>query len=85
VHGFVVKPHGWKECDNKKLPGLLFIHLGTSALAYPARRMLKRAFPGPQGVRDDRWSTMRNLNLFANQRYFVVAVNPTGSTMFGQG
>jgi len=46
VHGFVVKPHGWKESDNKKWPGLLFIYGGTSALASPARRTPKKAFPG---------------------------------------
>lgn len=38
VHGFVVKPHGWKEGDEKKKwPGLLFIHGGTSGLVSPAR------------------------------------------------
>jgi len=67
VHGFVVKPHGWKEGDEKKKwPGLLFIH------------------GGPQGVWDDRWSTRWNPNVFAHQGYFVVAINPTGSTTFGQ-
>ncbi|KAI9510583.1 alpha/beta-hydrolase [Russula earlei] len=66
VHGFVVKPHGWKEGDKRKWPGLLFIH------------------GGPQGVWDDRWSTRWNPNVFAHQGYFVVAVNPTGSTTFGQ-
>lgn len=85
VHGFVVKPYGWKEGDNKKWPGLLFIHGGTSALASLAGPMLKKAFPGPQGAWDDRWSTRWNPNVFGNQGYFVVAVNPTGSTTFGQG
>lgn len=37
VHGFVVKPHGWKEGDKRKWPGLLFIHGGMSKmLASPA-------------------------------------------------
>jgi dipeptidyl aminopeptidase/acylaminoacyl peptidase len=31
VHGYVVKPYGWKEGDVKKWPGLLLIHGGTSA------------------------------------------------------
>jgi dipeptidyl aminopeptidase/acylaminoacyl peptidase len=35
VHGFVVKPYGWKEGDKKKWPGLLFIHGGMLALAKP--------------------------------------------------
>ena len=46
--------------------------------------MLKR-FTGPQGAWDDRWSTRWNPNAFAHQEYFVVAINPTGSTTFGQG
>ncbi|KAH9969542.1 alpha/beta-hydrolase [Russula dissimulans] len=73
VHGFVVKPHGWEEGDKKRWPGLLFIHGGAFI-----------SFTGPQGVWDDRWSTRWNPNVFANQGYFVVAVNPTGSTTFGQ-
>jgi dipeptidyl aminopeptidase/acylaminoacyl peptidase len=35
VHGFVVKPYGWKEGDKKKWPGLLLIHGGKSAPAKP--------------------------------------------------
>jgi len=66
VHGYVVKPYGWREGDVKRWPGLLFIH------------------GGPQGVWDDRWSTRWNPNVFAHQGYFVVAINPTGSTTFGQ-
>jgi hypothetical protein len=46
--------------------------------------MLKR-FTGPQGSWDDQWSTRWNPNVFAHQEYFVVAINPTGSTTFGQG
>lgn len=35
VHGFVVKPYGWKEGDKKKWPGVLLIHGGMLALAKP--------------------------------------------------
>lgn len=35
VHGFVVKPYGWKEGDKKKWPGLLLIHGGMLTLAKP--------------------------------------------------
>ena len=35
VHGFVVKPYGWKEADKKKWPGVLLIHGGMLALANP--------------------------------------------------
>ncbi|KAH8109330.1 Alpha/Beta hydrolase protein, partial [Phellopilus nigrolimitatus] len=52
---------------------------------------VKKAFPvvliihgGPQGVWEDGWSTRWNHNVFAQQGYFVVAINPTGSTTFGQ-
>jgi dipeptidyl aminopeptidase/acylaminoacyl peptidase len=31
VHGYVVKPYGWKKGEEKKWPGLLFIHGGASA------------------------------------------------------
>ncbi|KAJ3932308.1 MAG: Alpha/Beta hydrolase protein [Lentinula lateritia] len=51
----------------------------------------KKAFPilllihgGPQGAWEDQWSTRWNPNVFAQQGYFVVAMNPTGSTSFGQ-
>ncbi|KZV95473.1 alpha/beta-hydrolase [Exidia glandulosa HHB12029] len=39
---------------------------------------------GPQGVWDDNWSTRWNPNVWAQQGYVVVAINPTGSTTFGQ-
>ncbi|KAH8113489.1 alpha/beta-hydrolase [Phellopilus nigrolimitatus] len=51
----------------------------------------KKAFPvvltihgGPQGVCEDGWSSRWNHNVFAQQGYFVVVINPTGSTTFGQ-
>ncbi|KAL1411579.1 Dipeptidyl-peptidase 5 [Vanrija albida] len=39
---------------------------------------------GPQGAWNDAWSTRWNLALYASAGYFVVAVNPTGSTGYGQ-
>ncbi|KAF8333551.1 alpha/beta-hydrolase [Cantharellus anzutake] len=39
---------------------------------------------GPQGAWEDQWSTRWNPMVFAQQGYFVVAINPTGSTTFGQ-
>jgi dipeptidyl aminopeptidase/acylaminoacyl peptidase len=39
---------------------------------------------GPQGSWEDAWSTRWNPALFAANGYFVVAVNPTGSTGYGQ-
>lgn len=39
---------------------------------------------GPQGAWEDQWSNRWNPNVFANQGYFVILINPTGSTTFGQ-
>lgn len=39
---------------------------------------------GPQGAWTDSWSTRWNPGLIALQGYFVVAINPTGSTGYGQ-
>ncbi|KAJ7189841.1 Alpha/Beta hydrolase protein [Mycena pura] len=39
---------------------------------------------GPQGAWEDQWSTRWNPNVFAQQGYFTVLINPTGSTTFGQ-
>ncbi|EIM85929.1 alpha/beta-hydrolase [Stereum hirsutum FP-91666 SS1] len=39
---------------------------------------------GPQGAWEDQWSTRWNPEVFAQQGYFTVAINPTGSTSFGQ-
>jgi len=39
---------------------------------------------GPQSAWEDSWSTRWNPNIFAQQGYFVIAINPTGSTTFGQ-
>ncbi|KAG0699998.1 alpha beta-hydrolase [Suillus ampliporus] len=39
---------------------------------------------GPESARYDQWSTHWNPNVFASQGYVVVAINPTGSTSFGQ-
>lgn len=39
---------------------------------------------GPQGAWEDQWSTRWNPQTFAQQGYFTVAINPTGSTTFGQ-
>lgn len=39
---------------------------------------------GPQGAWLDSWSTRWNPAVFAEQGYIVIAVNPTGSTGYGQ-
>ncbi|KAI0670984.1 alpha/beta-hydrolase [Trametes maxima] len=66
VHGWIIKPPGFKEGEKKKWPILLLIH------------------GGPEGAWEDQWSTRWNPNIFAQQGYVVIAINPTGSTSFGQ-
>ncbi|KAF8895353.1 Alpha/Beta hydrolase protein [Infundibulicybe gibba] len=39
---------------------------------------------GPQGAWEDQWSTRWNPNVFTQQGYFAIMMNPTGSTTFGQ-
>ena len=39
---------------------------------------------GPEGAWEDAWSTRWNYILWASRGYFVVAINPTGSTSYGQ-
>ncbi|KAL1702382.1 Alpha/Beta hydrolase protein [Schizophyllum commune] len=39
---------------------------------------------GPEDAWKDQWSTRWNPNVFANQGYVVVMINPTGSSTFGQ-
>ncbi|CAG7853281.1 Dipeptidyl-peptidase 5; AltName: Full=Dipeptidyl-peptidase V; Short=DPP V; Short=DppV; Flags: Precursor [Serendipita indica DSM 11827] len=39
---------------------------------------------GPQGAWEDSWSTRWNPNVFAQQGYFTIFINPTGSTTYGQ-
>lgn len=67
VQGWVVKPKGFEEGEEKKWPVVLLIH------------------GGPQGAWEDQWSTRWNPQVFAQQGYFTIALNPTGSTTFGQG
>ncbi|KAJ8507119.1 hypothetical protein ONZ45_g10479 [Pleurotus djamor] len=69
VQGWILKPHGFKKGDEKKWPAVLLIH------------------GGPQGAWEDQWKFARGtdgFSVFANQGYFTVLINPTGSTTFGQ-
>ncbi|KIM30118.1 hypothetical protein M408DRAFT_67081 [Serendipita vermifera MAFF 305830] len=66
VHGFALKPKGWKSGKVKKYPAVLLIH------------------GGPQGAWEDNWSTRWNPNVFAQQGYYTIFINPTGSTTYGQ-
>jgi poly(3-hydroxybutyrate) depolymerase len=66
VMGWVNKPPGFKEGQEKKWPLAFLIH------------------GGPQGAWEDSWSTRWNQAMFAAKGYITVAVNPTGSTGYGQ-
>lgn len=59
----------------------------TKPSNFDARKKWKMAFfihGGPQGAWTDSWSTRWNPAVFAEAGYVVVAVNPTGSTGYGQ-
>ncbi|CAL1712862.1 unnamed protein product [Somion occarium] len=66
VHGWIIKPPGFKEGEKKKWPVVLLIH------------------GGPEGAWEDGWSVRWNPNVFTQQGYVAIAINPTGSTSFGQ-
>jgi dipeptidyl aminopeptidase/acylaminoacyl peptidase len=66
VMGWINRPPGFKEGQEKKWPMAFLVH------------------GGPQGAWEDSWSTRWNPALFAAQGYVVIAINPTGSTGYGQ-
>jgi hypothetical protein len=77
VRGFVVKSHGLEGVRQLEVEGVA-VHSRRYVCACEfCVACAEKAFP-PQRVPDGRRSTMRNLNLFANQGCLVVAVNPTG-------
>lgn len=51
------------------------------AIRYPLAFLIHG---GPQGAWDDAWSTRWNPAVFAGAGFVVVAINPTGSTGYGQ-
>ncbi|KAG8937738.1 hypothetical protein FRC04_010193, partial [Tulasnella sp. 424] len=82
VQGWVFKPHGYGSSGDVA---------DDSADGTKKHDKKEKKWPavflihgGPQGAWEDGWSTRWNPNVFAQQGYFVIAVNPTGSTGFGQ-
>ncbi|KXT13799.1 hypothetical protein AC579_2341 [Pseudocercospora musae] len=62
-----------------------------SIVVYPSNYDRTQTYPvaylihgGPQGAWGDSWSTRWNPAVFAEQGYIVIAINPTGSTGYGQ-
>ncbi|KAF8530893.1 alpha/beta-hydrolase [Gautieria morchelliformis] len=70
VHGWILKPKGFKKRSN-----------ADANAKWPVVFLVHG---GPQGAWEDSWSTRWNPNVFAQQGYFVITPNPTGSTSFGQ-
>ncbi|WVQ67366.1 uncharacterized protein L199_005562 [Kwoniella botswanensis] len=82
VMGWAVKPRGWEEGQKRTWPLVSLL---------PVMRCVKCRVAddaglsgGPQGAWEDSWSTRWNPAVFASQGYFVIAINPTGSTGYGQ-
>ncbi|QRV92327.1 Prolyl oligopeptidase family [Ceratobasidium sp. AG-Ba] len=69
VQGWIVRPPGADEAAVKE------------GKKWPVVLLIHG---GPQGAWEDSWSTRWNPQVFAQQGYVVVAINPTGSTTFGQ-
>jgi dipeptidyl aminopeptidase/acylaminoacyl peptidase len=86
IQGWILKPKGYSKDDKKKWAPLLLIHGGPqgawedgwstrwnpNGMTWPHRR--------GRDLRAD-----LGIAVFAQQGYFVVAINPSGSTTFGQG
>jgi len=71
--------------EGKQVQGWAFKPIGWKDDAKKEFPVVLVIHGGPQGAWTDQWSSAGcNLNVFAQQGYFVVAINPTGSTTFGQ-
>ncbi|EIW65930.1 hypothetical protein TREMEDRAFT_70362 [Tremella mesenterica DSM 1558] len=68
IMSWILKPPGWQ--DQKQ-----------QTYRWP---MVFWVHGGPESAWEDEWSTRWNAALFAKKGYWVVAVNPTGSTGYGQ-
>ncbi|KAI1793256.1 Alpha/Beta hydrolase protein [Ganoderma leucocontextum] len=75
----------WFEgAEGKKVHGWLFKPPGFKEGEKKKWPILLMIHGGPEGAWEDGWSNRWNLNIFAQQGYVVAAINPTGSTGFGQ-
>lgn len=85
MHGWTLKPPGFKKGDEKAWPILLLIHGGPEGAWED--QWSNRWNPNSECFVQRRVSeaNVGALLVFAQQGYFVVAINPTGSTSFGQG
>ncbi|PSR70526.1 hypothetical protein PHLCEN_2v13565 [Hermanssonia centrifuga] len=74
----------WFDGAEKKIQGWILKPPGFKEGAKKKYPIVLLIHGGPQGAWEDQWSTRWNPNIFAQQGYFTVAINPTGSTTFGQ-
>lgn len=70
-HGNFTTLHGWT----------IYPENFTNSSTYPLAFLIHG---GPQGAWYNSWSTRWNPKVWADQGYVVVAINPTGSTSYGQ-
>lgn len=75
MQGWVLKPPGFEKSSSGDAKSV------EKKKKWPVVLLIHG---GPQSAWEDQWSTRWNPNVFAQQGYFVVAINPTGSTTFGQ-
>ncbi|KAH7912551.1 Alpha/Beta hydrolase protein [Hygrophoropsis aurantiaca] len=74
----------FKGSDDRDMHGWILKPPGYSSSDKKKWPIMMVIHGGPESAWEDSWSTRWNLNVFANQGYFVIAMNPTGSTSFGQ-
>jgi dipeptidyl aminopeptidase/acylaminoacyl peptidase len=72
----------WYEGNSTTVHGWIVYPKNFSKItSYPLAFLIHG---GPQGAWYNSWSTRWNPQVWANQGYIVVAINPTGSTSYGQ-
>ncbi|RDB17836.1 Dipeptidyl-peptidase 5 [Hypsizygus marmoreus] len=74
----------FKGADDKKVQGWALKPKGWKPDEKKKWPVVLLIHGGPQGAWEDQWSNRWNPNIFAQQGYFVLLINPTGSTTFGQ-
>ncbi|KZP01037.1 alpha/beta-hydrolase [Calocera viscosa TUFC12733] len=74
----------FKGAEGKTIQGWVNLPPGFKKGDKAAWPMAFLIHGGPQGAWEDSWSTRWNPNVFAQQGYVTVTINPTGSTTFGQ-
>jgi dipeptidyl aminopeptidase/acylaminoacyl peptidase len=84
VHGFIVKPSYFGKESITKYKFALFIHGGPQGYVNCCNPCLNITTDSMNSAWNDGWSTRWNPAVFAEYGYIVVAVNPTGSTGYGQ-